>query len=166
MPAPRHRKEGEVKARELMSAQPTCCTPGDTVQEAARLMCECDCGCIPVVEDKKSNRIVGVITDRDIACRCTAQGKGPKTSVKEVMTRDPKCCAPDDEVTLVERIMAEEQVRRVPVVDDRGFCVGIIAQADLALNARAASDSEVGKVVERISEPAHSSGSAPVGRAT
>lgn len=153
-----------MKASELMSAQPACCTPEDTVQEAARLMCECDCGCIPVVDDKESNRIVGVITDRDIACRCTAEGKSPKTPVKEAMTRDPKCCGPDDDVELVERIMAEEQVRRVPVVDARGFCVGIIAQADLALNARAASDSEVGKVVERISEPAHSSGSAPTGR--
>jgi CBS domain-containing protein len=153
-----------VKARELMSAQPACCTPEATIQEAARLMRECDCGCIPVVDDKQSNRLVGVITDRDIACRCTAEGKGPKTPVKEAMTQDPKCCGPEDEVELVERIMIEEQVRRVPVVDDRGLCVGIIAQADLAVNARAASDSEVGRVVERISEPAHSSGSAPTGR--
>lgn len=153
-----------MKARELMSAQPACCTPDDTVQEAARLMCECDCGCIPVVDDKESNQLVGVITDRDITCRCTAEAKGPKTQVKDAMTRDPKCCGPDDEVELVERIMIDEQVRRVPVVDDRGFCVGIIAQADLALNARAASDSEVGRVVERISEPAHSSGSAPADR--
>jgi CBS domain-containing protein len=128
-------------------------------------MRECDCGCIPVVEDKESNRLVGVITDRDIACRCTADGKGPNTPVKEAMSRDPKCCRPDDDVATVERIMAEEQVRRVPVVDDRGCCVGMIAQADLALNERAASDSEVGRVVERISEPAHASGSAPAGRA-
>ncbi len=153
-----------MKARELMSAQPACCTPNDTVQEAARLMRECDCGCIPVVEDKESNRLVGVITDRDIACRCTAEGKGPKTPVREAMSHDPKSCRPDDDIEAVERIMADDQVRRVPVMDDRGRCVGIIAQADLALNARAATDSEVGRVVERISEPAHSSGSAPTGR--
>ena len=61
----------KVKARELMTAQPACCTPDDTVREAA-LMREHDCGCIPVVEDKESNRLVGVVTDRDIACRCTA----------------------------------------------------------------------------------------------
>jgi CBS domain-containing protein len=155
-----------MKARELMSAQPACCTPNDTVQEAARLMREYDCGCIPVVEDKESNRLVGVITDRDIACRCTAEGKGPKTPVGEGMSRDPKSCGPDDDVEAVEKIMADHQVRRVPVMDDQGGCVGMIAQADLALNARAASDSEVGRVVERISEPAHSSGSAPAGPAS
>jgi len=149
-----------MKARELMTAQPACCTPNETVADAARLMKEHDCGCIPVVEDKESERLVGVITDRDIACRCTAEDKGPDTKVSEVMSRDPKCCGPDDEVDGVERLMAEAQVRRVPVVDERGCCVGIIAQADLALNQRAASESEVGRIVERISEPAHSAGTA------
>jgi CBS domain-containing protein len=149
-----------MKARELMTAQPACCTPDETVADAARLMKEHDCGCIPVVEDKETERLVGVITDRDIACRCTAEHKGPDTKVDEVMSRAPKCCGPDDDVDKVERIMAEAQVRRVPVVDERGCCVGIIAQADLALNQRAASESEVGQIVERISEPAHSAGSA------
>lgn len=153
-----------MKARELMTAQPASCTPTDTIRLAAQLMREHDCGCLPVVEDKDSNRLLGVVTDRDIACRCTAEGKGPETPVKEAMSRDPKCCRADDDVETAEKIMAEEQVRRVPVVDDRGCCVGMIAQADLALNARAASDSEVGRVVERISEPAHASGSAPTGR--
>jgi len=146
-----------MKASELMTAQPACCTPDDTIREAARLMRENDCGCIPVVEDKKSNRLQGVVTDRDLACRCTAEGKGPDTLVKEAMSRNPTCCGPDHDVEAVEKIMAEAQVRRVPVVDDRGCCIGIIAQADLALTAGAASDSEVGRVVERISEPAHAS---------
>jgi len=149
-----------MKARELMSAQPACCTPDETVAGAARLMKDHDCGCIPVVEDKETDRLVGVVTDRDIACRCTAEDKGPGTLVAEVMSRDPKYCGPDDDVDTVERIMAEAQVRRVPVVDERGRCVGIIAQADLALNQRAASESEVGRIVERISEPAHSAGTA------
>lgn len=153
-----------MKASELMTAAPACCTPEDTVRLAAQLMREHDCGCIPVVEDKQSNRLQGVITDRDIACRCTAEGKGPDTRVKEAMTRNPKCCQGDDDVRTVETIMAEEQVRRVPVVDDRGCCVGIIAQADLAINSRAASDSEVGRVVEQISEPAHAPGSGTTGR--
>ena len=74
-----------MKAGELMSAKPACCTPEDTVLKAAQLMREHDCGCIPVVEDEESNRAVGVITDRDIACRCTADGKGPETLVKDVM---------------------------------------------------------------------------------
>jgi CBS domain-containing protein len=143
-----------VKARELMSAQPACCTPEDSIRQAASLMRESDCGCIPVVENTSSNRLVGVITDRDIACRCVAGGNGPETRVSEGMTRNPAVVRPDDEVETVERIMAEKQVRRVPVVDERGACVGVISQADLALDAKAASDSDVGKIVERISEPA------------
>jgi CBS domain-containing protein len=148
-----------MKASELMTPQPACCTPEDTIRLASQLMREHDCGCIPVVEDKESNRLAGVVTDRDIACRCTAEGKGPDTKVKEAMTRDPKCCQGNDDVAVVENIMAEAQVRRVPVVDSKGCCVGMIAQADLATNTRAATDSEVGKVVERISEPAHAGGS-------
>ena len=142
-----------------MTAQPACCTPNETVGDAARLMREHDCGCIPVVENKETDRLVGVVTDRDIACRCTAENKGPDTRVEEAMSRDPKCCSPDDDVNSVERIMAEAQVRRVPVVDHLGCCVGIIAQADLAPNQRAASESEVGRIVERISEPTHKAGS-------
>jgi CBS domain-containing protein len=143
-----------MKARELMTADPTCCTPEATIQQAAQLMRDHDCGCIPVVEDEQSKRLVGVITDRDITVRCIAEGKGPQTRVKDAISPNPTCCAPDDDVETVERIMSGEQVRRVPVVDQRGSCVGMIAQADLALNHRAASETEVGKVVERISEPA------------
>jgi CBS domain-containing protein len=149
-----------MKARELMTEQVACCTPDQTVREAAQLMRDNDCGCVPVVEDQETNQIVGVVTDRDITCRCTATGQGPETLVREAMSRDPKCCTVDDDMETVERIMTEGQVRRVPVVDDRGRCVGIIAQADLALNERAASDRDVGRVVEQISAPAHQAGSA------
>ncbi len=143
-----------MEARELMTKQPACCTPDETVQRTAQLMKEHDCGCIPVVEDMQSRRVIGVVTDRDLACRGLAAGKGPDTAVREVMTRDPTCCRPDDQVSEVERVMADKQIRRVPVVDARGSCIGMIAQADLALNGQAATDSEVGRVVERISEPA------------
>lgn len=143
-----------MKARELMTADPTCCTLDDTIQQVAQLMRDHDCGCIPVVENEDSKRLVGVVTDRDIAIRCTAEGKGPQTRVKDALSPNAKSCGPDDDVEAVERIMTGEQVRRVPVVDQQGSCVGMIAQADLALNHRAASESEVGKVVERISEPA------------
>ena len=143
-----------MKARELMTADPTCCTPEDTIQQAAQLMRDHDCGCITVVEDEEGKRLVGVITDRDIAIRCTAEGKGPQTRIKDALSPHAKSCGPDDDVEAVERIMTGDRVRRVPVVDQRGSCVGMIAQADLALNHEAASQSEVAKVVERISEPA------------
>ena len=98
-------------------------------------------------------RLVGVLTDRDVACRCVAEGKSPDTPVREVMSTNPQSCHPEDDVAAVEQIMIETQVRRVPVVDAKECCVGMIAQADLALSAEAASDREVGRVVERISEP-------------
>jgi CBS domain-containing protein len=141
-----------MKAQDLMTTEPACCTPEGTAREAARLMREHDCGCVPVV-DGESRRLVGVVTDRDIACRCVAEGKGADTPIREIMTKDPQCCHPGDDVAAVEQIMMQGQVRRVPVVDAKGACVGMIAQADLALNDKAANDSEIGRVVERISEP-------------
>ena len=143
-----------MKAQELMTKSPACCTPESSVREAAQLMLEHDCGCIAVVE-KDSMRLTGVVTDRDIACRCIAQGGGPETRVKEVMSTDPRSCHPEDDVAAVEQIMMQAQVRRVPVVDGRGDCVGMIAQADLAVRDREVSEGELGRVVERISEPGH-----------
>lgn len=143
-----------MKARDIMTENPACCTPEDTAQTAARLMVENDCGCLPVVSDIESREIVGVVTDRDLTARGTAEGRGPETPVREVMSGSPSCCTPEDDVQEVERIMAERQVRRVPVIDEGGCCVGMVAQADLARNDRAVSDTEVGRIVERISEPA------------
>ncbi len=142
-----------MQVREIMSRDPQCCTPDDTLQRAARLMADCDCGCIPVVEGGDRKRVVGVITDRDIAVRGVAKGKTPDSKVNDVMSPSPSCCKADDDVEEVERIMTEKQVRRVPVIDGEGCCVGIVAQADLARNNLAASDREVGRIVEKISEP-------------
>ena len=143
-----------MQVHEMMTQQPACCTPDETVQRAAQLMKEHDCGCLPVVEDSRTKRVIGTVTDRDLACRGLAAGKGPDTTVREVMSKDPTCCRPGDDIGEVERVMAEKQVRRVPVVDERGCCVGMVAQADLALHEEAVTNSEVGRVVERISEPA------------
>ncbi len=145
-----------MKARDLMTASPACCTPDDPVQRVAQLMQEHDCGCIPVVDDARTRRLVGVVTDRDLACRCLAAGLGPETTVAEVMSVSPSCCAPNDDVQYVERIMEERQVRRVPVIDDRGCCVGMVSQADLVRAAERSpevSDREVARMVERVSAP-------------
>ena len=142
-----------MQVREIMTQQPACCTPDETMQRAAQLMKEHDCGCLPVVEDTRTKRVIGTVTDRDLACRGVAGGKGPDTPVRQVMSKDPTCCRPEDDVREVERVMGEKQVRRVPVVDEQGCCVGMVAQADLALHDDAVSNSEVGRVVERISEP-------------
>ena len=140
-----------MKVREIMTENPACCTPEQTVREAARLMAQNDCGSIPVVEES-SRRLLGVVTDRDLAIRVLAEGRGPDTPVREVMTPDPATCSPDDDVDKVERLMAERQVRRIPVVEN-GRVVGVVAQADLALHPSAVSDREVGHLVEEISQP-------------
>jgi CBS domain-containing protein len=150
-----------MKAQELMTASPACCTPDDRVERVAQLMAENDCGCIPVIADQNDTRVLGVITDRDIAIRGIAKGKGPDARVRDLMTPDPFCCSADADLKDVERVMAERQVRRVVVVDGDGCCLGVIAQADLALAAerkKDVSDLEVARVVERISEPAPSAG--------
>jgi CBS domain-containing protein len=142
-----------MQIREIMTRNPEVCTPDDTLQRAARLMADCDCGAIPVVEGTDRKRVIGVITDRDIAVRAVAKGKTPDTKVNDVMTPSPTCCNEDDDIEVVEQIMVEKQVRRVPVLDGGGRVVGIVAQADLARDNRIVSDREVGRIVEKISEP-------------
>jgi CBS domain-containing protein len=139
-----------MRAIELMSRNPATCTPDTSLERAAHLMEAHDCGCLPVV-DNGSGRILGVITDRDIATRAVGHGKLPQSHVGDIMSAEPSCCHPVDDVETVQRIMVERQVRRVPVVDDDGICVGIIAQADLALHDL--PDKDVARTVERISEP-------------
>lgn len=139
-----------MKAQQMMTPSPACCTPEDSAEQAARLMEENDCGCVPVVEDQNTRRLVGVVTDRDIALRAVGHGRGADTPVRELMSTDVSCCTPSSNAEEVERIMSERQVRRVPVIDDSGCCIGVVAQADLA---RTASDRHVGRTVEQISEP-------------
>lgn len=142
-----------MKVRDIMTPDPACCTPDSTAREVATLMKEHDCGSIPVVENSERKRLVGTVTDRDLAIRGLAAGKGPDTPVRELMTEAPIASAPEDEVEIVREVMVAQKVRRVPVVDENGAVVGIVAQADLALEEGAASDQEVGRIVEAISDP-------------
>jgi len=135
-----------------MTSDPAWCTPESTARDAATLMREHDCGSIPVVQSKEKRNLVGTVTDRDLAIRGLAEGKGPETRVRELMTSSPVTCGPDDEVETVREVMVARLVRRVPVVEG-GALVGIVAQADIAREEGAASDQEVGRIVEAISEP-------------
>lgn len=141
-------------AQEIMTEKVECVTPQDDLAHAARIMRDRDVGIVPVVEGEDGQRLLGVITDRDIAIRHVAEGHGGNCRVEEAMSREDLVVArPDDDVDEVMRRMREHQVRRVPVVED-GRLIGIISQADLALDT--SDDSEVGRTVESISEPAHS----------
>ena len=145
-----------MKARELMTPNPAQVNPTDTLERVSQLMAEHDCGCIPVVQADGQRSVVGVVTDRDIAVRGVAKGRPGTTPVSDIMTKDPECCAPDDDIDRIERVMSDRQIRRVVVVDGGNEVVGIIAQADLARAARRKqepSPTEMVAVLEKISRP-------------
>jgi len=139
--------------KDIMTPDPACCTPDTTAREAASLMLQCDCGAIPVVDSREGRRPIGMVTDRDLAVRGLAEGRGPDTPVRELMTEQAHAARADDEIETVRQVMMQQKVRRVPVTDAGGAIIGIVAQADLARHDEAVSDRELGKVVEAISEP-------------
>lgn len=118
-------------ARDVMTENPACCTPETPLDEVAKLMRQHDCGEIPVIDS--AEKPIGVVTDRDIVCRVVAAGKNPMAYPAEICMSQPVATvlltAPLEEIVAV---MEKHQVRRVPVVDDSGRCVGMIAQADIA----------------------------------
>jgi CBS domain-containing protein len=141
-----------------MTSDPACCTPDSTLQRVAEMMVENDCGEIPVVENIANMKPIGVITDRDITCRTVAKGLNPLTmTVGECMTTPCVTVTPDTSLTDCCRVMEENQIRRVPVVDPEGACCGIVALADIAAHA---ARSETAEVVKEISESGSSASAA------
>jgi CBS domain-containing protein len=133
--------------RDVMTKSPRSLESGATVMEAARLMRDEDAGIIPVVEGEK---LVGTVTDRDIAIRVVAEGKSAETiTVGEIASRELVTIDPQQDLDEALRLMARHQVRRLPVVEEDGKLVGIVAQADIARNA---SDQKTGDLVEDISK--------------
>ena len=118
-----------MKISDCMTRDVRLASPDMSLQEAARLMGECDAGCLPVGEN---DRLVGMLTDRDIAIRAVAQGKGPDATVGEAMTREVEWCYEDDDAAEALQHMADEQIRRMPVLNREKRLVGIISLGDLA----------------------------------
>lgn len=141
-----------MQARDIMTKKPVSVTPDTLIDSAARLMKDQDVGMLPVVKGADSSTLVGVITDRDIAIRHVAEGHPGKTCpVREAMTERVTTCRPDTDVNDVMAVMGKERVRRVPIVDERGSLVGVVAQADIA---RRVDDAKAtGHTVEQISKP-------------
>jgi CBS domain-containing protein len=136
-----------MRVNEAMSRDVRVANPQQRISEAAKMMAEIDAGALPVGEN---DRLVGMITDRDIAIRAVAEGKGPDTPVRDIMTRDIKYCFEDEELDHVSRNMAEIQVKRLPVVDREKRLVGILALGDIAGH----EDAQVtGEAVEGITRP-------------
>jgi CBS domain-containing protein len=139
-----------MRASDLMSEAVICVTSETKLQDAASLMRNHDVGLLPVVDDNE--KLVGVITDRDIVCRAVAQGRNPlDLTVGEAMSGGEICSVtPETEEETVCAVMEEHQIRRVPVVDSDGRCCGIVALADLA---RRSPEHEIAEVVQAVSRP-------------
>lgn len=140
-----------MKIQDIMTRDPRSVTPETSAREAARIMKDEGVGIVPVV-DQASRRLIGVITDRDIALRIVAEGRNSDTPVRDVMSSSKLAtCKPDEDIDSAMEMMASEQVRRIPIVDERGSLVGIVAQADIV--RKAGDDKKAEQTVERISEP-------------
>lgn len=144
-----------MKVKELMSKDPTCATPDMTLGKVAKMMADANVGAIPIIENKDSQKVVGVVTDRDITTRAVALEKNPlMMKAMDIMSTNIITVGPDDDVEEVARLMEKNKIRRVPVVDDKGKVCGMVAQADIALKT---SNETTANVVESISKPGRSS---------
>ena len=136
------------KCNEVMTKNPVCCLPIDNVAGAAGLMRNGNIGSIPVIEDEQTRKLVGIVTDRNLALKIVAEGRDANsTQVETVMTRKVVTCHAEDDLQKALDAMAEHQLRRIPVVDNDYRVVGIIAQADVATRA-----DQPGKTAEMLKD--------------
>jgi CBS domain-containing protein len=137
-----------MKVREAMTRDVRLVRPDQTIREAARLMSELDIGALPVEEN---DRLVGMITDRDIAVRAVGEGHGPDTQIRKVMTQEIRYCFEDQSIDEVTQNMAEQRIRRLPVLSRDKRLVGILSLGDLAIDESA--QEEAGEALGGISRP-------------
>jgi CBS domain-containing protein len=134
--------------RDIMTKDVQTITPDTTLRDAAQMLKSRDIGSVPVVDGRK---VVGVLTDRDIAIRGVAEGRDPaSTKASEAMSKDVVAVRETDELQEAERLMHDQQIRRLPVVDDQGELVGYLAMAKVARNE---SSAQAGKVIQGVSQP-------------
>lgn len=136
-----------MKVKQAMTPDVKLCSPQNTISEAARMMAECDSGVLPVGEN---DRLVGMITDRDIVIRAVAERLSPDTPVRDVMSAEVQYCFENDTIADLARHMGEQRVRRLPVLNADKRLVGIISLGDLAREAR---PSAAGEAVVGVSRP-------------
>jgi CBS domain-containing protein len=140
-----------MQVQEIMTTAVQCCTPEDSARKAAELMREADSGVIPVLRSAEDPLVIGIVTDRDLCMSVIAEGRDPNAvPVSECMTNEVVSCKVEDDVERAADLMAEKQIRRLPVVDDRGAIFGIISLADIAQSQE--DDSEVAGALHDISE--------------
>lgn len=141
------------KCIDVMTQNPVACLPDDTASKAAQLMRSTDVGSIPVIESRQTNRLIGIVTDRDLALQVVADDLNPSSvKVGDVMTKELVTCRTDDNIQMAVEAMAQNQLRRIPVVDGDQKLAGIISQADVA--TRVNQSEETGEMVREISQRA------------
>jgi CBS domain-containing protein len=136
-----------MRVNEAMTRGVRIASPSQTIQEAAQMMADIDAGALPVGDD---DRLVGMLTDRDIAIRAVAEGMGPNTPVADIMSTEVKYCFEDEDLDHVCHNLGDQQIRRIPVVNRNKRLVGILSLGDLAL---AATDGSAGEALAGISRP-------------
>jgi CBS domain-containing protein len=139
------------KCSEVMTENPSCCLPSDEASRVASLMKSENVGSIPVIESEQTRKLIGIVTDRDLAMQIVADGRDKSTKVSDVMTTNVVTCLVDEDVQNALDAMADYRLRRIPVVDVDGRIVGIISQADVA--TRVDQPEETAEVVKEISQP-------------
>ena len=147
-----------MRIEELMTKSPATCGPDDTLRETAQKMAGSDCGCLPVTAADGSQRLVGMITDRDICMAAQLQGRSlEELRVRDAMAKEVRACNPGDHLVEAQAIMQEARVRRLPVVDESERLLGVISLADLAREAErergSISKAEIGKILASLCEP-------------
>jgi CBS domain-containing protein len=141
-----------MTCEQVMTRNPQCCVGSDTATRVAKIMKIEDVGAVPVCGGRDSKRLVGIVTDRDLAIQVVAEGRDPSTTrVQDIMTRDPFTCRIDEDLETALQRMESNQIRRIPVVDQNGMLAGIIALADIAIRSRSAD--KTAAVVAEISRP-------------
>ncbi|HEY3101332.1 MAG TPA: CBS domain-containing protein [Methylomirabilota bacterium] len=142
-----------MKIKHVMTKDPTCCVSSDTAQRAARIMRDEKAGVVPVIENEQSHKIVGIVTDRDLCMNVVAEGRDPRTTqVHECMTTTVVSCSPQDSVDKATELMRDNQIRRVPAVDDQHRLVGIVSMADIVGRANVKT-SQTHATLKTVSAP-------------
>jgi len=131
-----------MRVKEVMTSNASCVRSSESLSAAAKLMWDCDCGAVPVIDE--ASRVVGMITDRDICMSCWSQDRAPSAlQVAQSMSRALYTCTPEDTLASAEKLMRSRQVRRLPVIDEQGRLAGIISLADLVKHADGQATREV-----------------------
>ena len=138
--------------RDIMTQNPACCARSDTAHVVAQIMRDRDIGLVAVVDDEQNQKLVGIVTDRDLVLRLLADdNERSGVTAEEVMTEDIVACKPDDPIQNCLDAMESRQIRRIPIVEESGRIVGIIAQSDIAV--RFGQPDKTAELIEELSRP-------------